>query len=184
MTHNRLTQLMAFAGSLFLTVLLVQEATAFGRGGGGFSRGGMAAGGSFGHARGGFGGGGFGSGGLSNRRDNMNDVRDNRQDFRSDRRDDRRDARDDHHDRVRDRRVDRRDYVDDRHDDRRDWVEDRHRFRVGRHLTAAVFRDLSCDPTTVVVDGATYTRCGDGWYQRAYSGGEVTYVVVEAPAGY
>ncbi|MGA7877787.1 MAG: hypothetical protein WCA08_19160 [Desulfoferrobacter sp.] len=30
----------------------------------------------------------------------------------------------------------------------------------------------------------SYYRCGSGWYNQAYSGSGVTYVVVNPPAGY
>jgi hypothetical protein len=64
-----------------------------------------------------------------------------------------------------------------------EWSEDRWRWRVGASLTAASFRSLSCTPTTVVVGSTTYYQCGSTWYNRAYSGGQVTYIVVNAPAG-
>jgi hypothetical protein len=51
-------------------------------------------------------------------------------------------------------------------------------------MTASAWAAQSCIPTTVVVGSATYYQCGTGWYTRAYSGGSVTYVVVNAPAGY
>jgi hypothetical protein len=35
-----------------------------------------------------------------------------------------------------------------------------------------------------VVNGVTYYSCGPTWYKRGYSGGSVTYIVVNAPAGY
>jgi hypothetical protein len=43
---------------------------------------------------------------------------------------------------------------------------------------------MSCTRTSVVVDGITYYSCGGDWYQSTYSGGSVTYVVVNAPPGY
>jgi hypothetical protein len=69
-------------------------------------------------------------------------------------------------------------------DDRRDWYDDRYRRRVGVSLTYATFRSLSCTSTTVIVGGVTYYRCGADWYSRAYTGGNVTYIVVTAPAGH
>jgi cysteinyl-tRNA synthetase len=51
-------------------------------------------------------------------------------------------------------------------------------------LTAAAFRSLTCTPTTVIVGSVSYYQCGPTWYQRAYSGGSTTYVVINAPAGY
>jgi hypothetical protein len=69
-------------------------------------------------------------------------------------------------------------------DDRRDWYDDRYRYhrRVGVSISFATFNTLSC--TTVYVDGATFYHCDSDWYTRAYHGGNVTYIVVNAPAGY
>ena len=41
-----------------------------------------------------------------------------------------------------------------------------------------------CEPVTVVVGGTTYYQCGSAWYVRAYSGGDVTYIMTNPPAGY
>lgn len=155
-----------------LVMLVVFDAEGRGRGGrgGGFSRGGPAAGGSFGHQR---------SPGIGsrNRSNNRSDRSQNRSDNRSDRAENRSDNRND-------RSQDRREYADDRHDDRREFVEDRHRLRVGAYLTASAFGAMSCRPTVVVVGAMSYSQCGGGWYQRAYRGGSVTYIVVNAPSGY
>ena len=35
--------------------------------------------------------------------------------------------------------------------------------------------------TPVVVNGVTYYQCGSTWYQPAYQGSQVTYVVVNPP---
>jgi hypothetical protein len=51
-------------------------------------------------------------------------------------------------------------------------------------ITYVSFSSLSCTRSTVTIDYVTYYRCGDDWYQRAYNGGDVTYIVVAAPAGY
>jgi hypothetical protein len=82
------------------------------------------------------------------------------------------------------RREDWQDYGDDVRDDRRDWYNDRYRYRVGVSISYTTFSSLSCTTTTVHVDGVTYYRCDNDWYSRAYSGGNVTYIVVKAPAGY
>lgn len=108
-----------------------------------------------------------------NRSSNRSDMRDNR----SERRDDRRDYK-------AERRDDRRDYRDDVRDDRRDYWDRRYRRRVGVSLTLGVFNSLSCASTTIYVNGFTYYRCGYDWYTRAYTGGNVTYIVVTAPAGH
>jgi hypothetical protein len=88
----------------------------------------------------------------------------------------------------RDVRDDRRDFRRDRYDDRRDFREDvyrdRRRVRAARAISASAFRNLSCRSEIIVVGNVTYYRCGGGWYQRAYHGGSVTYVIVTAPAGY
>ena len=62
-----------------------------------------------------------------------------------------------------------------------EWHEDRWKFAVGTALAISAFRALSCATSTVVMDGVTYYRCGSTWYNRAYSGGNVTYVVVIPP---
>jgi hypothetical protein len=103
-----------------------------------------------------------------------------------------------------DRQQDRQDWADDAREDRQDyrdgarnqraeyaedwhtydeWYEDRQRWRVGAALSVATFRSLSCTPTTVVVGSTTYYQCGSSWYNRAYQGGQVTYIVVNAPPG-
>lgn len=71
-----------------------------------------------------------------------------------------------------------------RKDFRDDVRRDRWRWRVGTSLTAAAFRNMSCRSEVIVIGNVTYYRCGTGWYRRAYSGGTVTYIVVEAPASY
>jgi hypothetical protein len=43
---------------------------------------------------------------------------------------------------------------------------------------------LPCSPTTAYLDGVTYYRCGSAWYTRAYSGGNVSYLVANPPPGY
>ena len=103
---------------------------------------------------------------------------------RSDVQDNRSDRRDDMNDNRKENREDWQDHADDVRDDRRDWVDDRHRRRVGASLTYSAFRSLSCVSTTVIVNGVTYYRCGTGWYSRAYHGGDVTYIIVTAPAGH
>ena len=37
---------------------------------------------------------------------------------------------------------------------------------------------------TVPVAGTTYYRCGPNWFQKAYTGGQVSFVVVAPPPGY
>ena len=56
----------------------------------------------------------------------------------------------------------------------------RHREELGTTYTSDYWDDDYCE-ATVVVDGVTYYECDGVWYRQAYSGGEVTYVVVEGP---
>lgn len=35
-----------------------------------------------------------------------------------------------------------------------------------------------------IVNSVAYPSCGSNWYSRAYSGGSVTYVIVNPPPGY
>ncbi len=161
-----------------------------GRGGGGksFSRSGPASGGSVRSHRAPSGQRGGNRSSLSDSRGSRQDNRGSRQDNRSeqrgnvsDNRNDRLDDRQDHRDNV---REDRQDFADDVRDDRRDWYNDRYRYRVGVSITYSTFSSLSCTTSSVNVNGVTYYRCDNDWYSRAYSGGNVTYVVVKAPAGY
>ena len=68
------------------------------------------------------------------------------------------------------------DYWDYRHH-RRHYVE------VGTVYTTWDFDDDDCE-ATVSAEDVTYYRCDEVWYKRAYSGGTVTYVVVDGPSGY
>jgi hypothetical protein len=43
---------------------------------------------------------------------------------------------------------------------------------------------MSCTSTSSVIGGVTYYDCGGVWYNRVYSGGNVNYLVVDAPAGH
>lgn len=145
---------------VLLFVVAEVEARRGGGGGGGggrsFSRSGPASSGSVRSQRSASG---SHSGRQGNRSGQRNEMRDDRTDYRNERRDD------------------RRDFIDDRHDDRR-------RRRIGVSLTRSVFRGLSCNTTTVYLNGITYYNCGYDWYTRAYAGSSVTYIVVTAPAGY
>ena len=85
-----------------------------------------------------------------------------------------------HRERARRRGSVRREVRSERHE----YWEDRRRYRIGATVTAAAFRALTCQPTTVIVNGIGYYSCGGGWYTRRVYSGTVTYVVVTAPAGY
>jgi hypothetical protein len=65
--------------------------------------------------------------------------------------------------------------------DAADWVAAGMVFAVGATLTASAVQALSCQMNPVVVNGTTYYQCGTTWYQRSFSGGDVTYVVIESP---
>ena len=119
--------------------------------------------------------------------DGRNDRFDDRQDNRNDRFDDRQDNRDDRFDDRMDNRKDARsEYQEhyEHHHDYSEFYEDRWKYAVGASLTAASFRALTCTPSTVIVGGVSYYQCGSSWYQRGYSGGSTTYVIINAPAGY
>jgi hypothetical protein len=122
------------------------------------------------------------------RQDNRGDLQDDRQDRWDDVRDDRNDRWDDHQDNINDRTEFRQDayneHVEHRHYSAEEFYEDRYRYAVGVALTTASFRALTCASRTVVIGGISYYNCGPTWYNRAYSGGNVTYVVVNAPPGY
>ena len=187
MRQNTTAQFLAILCAVSLVLFVIFDAESRGRGGrggGGFHRGGAAAGGSFGHQRS------YGGSNRSNRSNRMNtsngrmNTSNDRVNNRADNRNDRNDRANDRMDNRQDRYQDRREYRDDYYDDRREWVEDRQRLRVGAYLTASAFGAMSCSPTIVVVGGITYNQCGGGWYQRAYRSGSVTYIVVNAPAGY
>lgn len=55
---------------------------------------------------------------------------------------------------------------------------------VGAILSAPAYAAQSCTPTSVIVGGTTYYRCGPTWYNKVYHGGEVNYIVVSPPPGY
>ena len=97
---------------------------------------------------------------MDKRQDNVSDRVDNRQEFRQDAWDE---------------------YGYHSHSE---WYEDRWKYAMGAALTVATFRALSCQTTTVVVGNVTYTQCASTWYQRSYTAGSTTYIVVNAPAGY
>lgn len=90
-------------------------------------------------------------------------------------------------------RWDRRDRWEERRDDWRRW---RRRAAVGAGIAAGALAigaivsasqwgSLGCTPETIVVGGVTFYRCGSNWYERVFEGsGNVTYIVVNPPAGY
>ena len=40
---------------------------------------------------------------------------------------------------------------------------------------------VPADCDTLVVNGTSYRHCNGTWYEPRYSGGDVTYIVVESP---
>jgi hypothetical protein len=207
------SQAIAFSVILFVVIFCIEEIDARGRGGGGFSRSGIAAGGGM-------------SGRSSQRqasqrqRQNVGSERsdnqtvradqrqtgaDTRQDNRGDSAEDRQDRRDgnreDKQSAIKDRQEDRQDFIDDEHDD--NW--DRHHYDgdgdgdflagaiVGGAIvgTAAAVSTsttyvtvLPCTASVVVVQGVSYYNCASTWYQRGYAGSQVTYITVGPPPGY
>jgi len=105
------------------------------------------------------------------RRDNWQDNRDDRQEFRQDRIQDRQEFRQDAW----------KEYGYHGYDE---WYEDQWKYALGATLTIATFQALACQPTVVMVGTVSYYQCASTWYQRTYSGGSVTYIVVNPPAGY
>lgn len=146
-----------FAGVFLLTADFAEARRGGGRSAG-ISRSGPAASGSVRGNRG------------ETKRDVRGEKRETKKDIRGERRDTKKDIRDD-----------RRDFREDVYDDRR---RDRRRWRVGSTLTAATFRNLNCNSRIVTINGVRHYHCGSTWYQRAYHGGSVTYVIVKTPAGY
>ena len=51
---------------------------------------------------------------------------------------------------------------------------------LGTVYTADEFRDEKCSEA-VVVEQTRYYDCDGVWHKRAYSGGDVVYMVVEKP---
>lgn len=86
---------------------------------------------------------------------------------------------------MRDQLEERRETRERRREKIRDEHRDEYRYRryreeLGTTYSSDYWDDDYCE-AEVVVDGVTYYECEGNWYRRAYSGGEVTYVVVEGP---
>ena len=52
---------------------------------------------------------------------------------------------------------------------------------IGSVMTAAAFSAQSSSCSSLSVNGMSYYQCGSTWYQPSYSGGNVTYIVVNSP---
>ncbi|WP_066775455.1 hypothetical protein [Sphingomonas sp. CCH5-D11] len=78
-------------------------------------------------------------------------------------------------------------HYDHHHDWDDDWDDHWHPLRTATTvaLTAAVVgsivRSLPPDCSTMVVNGISYSQCGNTWYQPQYAGSSVQYVVVNPP---
>jgi hypothetical protein len=127
------------------------------------------------------------------RADNRGDLQDNRQDWKDQDREDRQDYRDDARKEVQQNREDVRKemkkYNNEYHEynewkEHNEWYDDRWKRALGYSMTSAAFHAMTCSMTSVMVQGMTYYGCGSSWYNRSYSGGNVTYVVVNTPPGY
>jgi hypothetical protein len=154
----------AVVGMFCMATVISSMVDARGRGGGGFSRGGIAAGGGF-------------SSRAASRQSNFQRDRDLA--GRQDRRDERREERQQH-------REDRRDYLDDEWDDHHDRYYGTG-VVTGVAIGAAASSDyVTSEPcsTTKVINGTTYYHCGSTWYTRGYEGDELVYIIVSPPAGY
>jgi hypothetical protein len=139
------------------------------------------------------------------RQDARTDRTDIRQENRTDRTEGRQDVRGDRQQEVTDRQKNRQDTARDISDDYHhgghyddDWDDWNHwggwgyvaagaavvagAYAVGTIISATTYSSLSC--SNVIVNGITYSQCGSTWYQPTYSGGDVTYIVINPPAGY
>jgi hypothetical protein len=95
---------------------------------------------------------------------------------------DREERRDEARERVDERRDKRQDYRNEYHDDRNEFYDDWRHYGVGTSITVVTFDSLSCTTTSTSVGGVTYYDCGGVWYNRVYSGGSVSYIVVNGPS--
>ena len=129
-----------------------------------------------------------------------------RQANRTDRTDGRQDLQDNRQQQITDRQQNRQDYRDNAREDWQDYSDDYHHghwddwgpwgyaaagtvvvagaYALGTAFSAGAYATLPCTSTTAVVGGITYYYCGTTWYQPTYSGGDVTYIVVNPPPGY
>ncbi|GKT10792.1 hypothetical protein [Desulforhabdus sp. TSK] len=135
---------------------------------------------------------------TGNRQEERTERTGTRQENRTERTEGRQDVRSQRQQEVTERQKGRQDYYDDHYhhhdDDWDDWggwgyvaagaAVVAGAYAVGTIINAATYSTLSCTPTTVVVNGITYSQCGTTWYQPTYSGGDVTYIVVNPPPGY
>ena len=204
MMINLKSRLLIIGTALLTMMLFVGELEARRGGGGGMRGGGMKGGGGF--SRGGAASRGSFSGRSTksasrpttrpstsrpdrsaSRQSNAGDRQSNRQDNAGDRQGNRDASREDRQDAARDRQDDRQDFVEDELDDR--WDHRGGAFVAGAVVGAAASNNtyittLPCSATAIPFNGVSYYNCSSVWYERVYSGGNVTYVVTTAPPGH
>ena len=132
-------------------------------------------------------------------------------DQRQDRQQNREQSLGDRQENRNERREDRRDYRDEVRDDRQDFLEDRYddwdddhwgdgdwdggellvagavvagAVAIGTAFTYDYVYSQPCTVYEIEVSGVLYYQCGTTWYNRAYAGSSVSYVVVNPPPGY
>ena len=139
-------------------------------------------------------------GNIQNRQVNKGDIQTRRKDNQGNRQDNRKNLQEDRQDWKDDNREDWQEYGDKARDERHELVEnnwDEGEWGEGEHIgafvagavigtviTAAAFNSNNCASGVVYVDNFAYYQCSGSWYQQVYRGGDVTYIVVEAPPGY
>ena len=137
-----------------------------------------------------------------NRQDNAQNRQGNRENNRGDREDNRQDWQDERRDYQEGVRDERRDYAEDVRSERREYAEHAEWnngivewdegtewgalvaagvFVTGTAIAVSSFNNAPCTMTSTVINGQTYYQCDNYWYQEAYQGGEVVYVVVNPP---
>ena len=130
---------------------------------------------------------------MDNRTGGLGDNRGDRLDNRGDNMNDRQDWGDNNRE---DRQDDRQDFIEDEIDD--DWDGCRGDCDgvvagvvVGAAIGAAATHDhhtviytLTCSATAVMLNSVSYYICSSVWYERVYSGGDVTYIVTTPPPGH
>ncbi len=115
-------------------------------------------------------------------------------DYQQDRQDWKDSSREDRQDYGQDRQSDRQEYAEGYHNN--EWYGGHRHYEnwesggafvaglvIGATLSAAAFSSAypSGGCVTTYVGDVSYYQCGTTWYQKAYRGGNVTYIVVNAP---
>ena len=125
------------------------------------------------------------------RQEGKTDRQENRQDFAGDAREDRQDNWDDWGDNIEDVDWNEVDWDDQDvfEDDDFDWgLGTWMALGLGTAVTVSAWNTMTqqkdCNLQKVEVNDHAYMKCGNTWYIEAYTGSDVHYVAVEAPAGY